>query len=564
MAPLDRYINKNQAALFAGKQPYFGHDVESKTIPAPTGGWDAISPLSNMEPQYAVTLDNFIPRPGWCEIRGGYNAWTQGLGAAVETLMTYRPPLVSQEMFAVADNNIFDVSDNGVYTTVVSGLSNSRLQHINFTPANGSSYLYAVNGADTPIIYDGATWGNPSISGATPSTFIHINVHKRRIWFIEANSTRAWYLPTDAIQGTANLFDLGAFFTKGGYLVAMGTWTVDGGNGPDDMAVFISSEGQLVVYKGTDPANANAWALVGVFNQPKPLSRRCFLPYGSDLLLITLEGLLPISKSLPFDPSGTRSVALTNRIQNAMLEAAQQGKDAFGWQCLAFPLQSLLIMNVPVQEQVDQIQFAMNSLTGAWCRITGWNANCFETFNDSLYFGDNEGNVNVAYAGPTDLVSPISGTVKCAFNYFDDPGRNKYMSLLRPMLFADGSLTPAIGVDVDFGDVDLVSSVNILTPSGGIWDSSNSLWDSALWSSGAVTVINWLSVGAIGVALAAKMAVNVAGTMSDVSSIADNVFDTGTFDTMQFDGNGATASGSGVSLLRLNAFQAVMEFGGAI
>lgn len=563
MPPIDRYINKNQAALFAGKTPYFGHDVESKLVPAPTGGWDAISPLSNMEPKYAVTLDNFVPRPGWVEIRGGYNAWVQGLGDAVETIMTYRPPGASQKLFAVANNIIWDVSSNGIFTSQVTGLSNSRFQYINFTPSGGLSYLYAVNGANTPIIYNGTTFSNPAITGVTASNLIGINVHKRRIWFIENNTTKAWYLDTDAIQGTANQFDLGAFFSKGGFLMAMGTWTVDGGNGPDDLAVFISSEGQLVIYKGTDPANPNAWALVGVFNQPKPIGRRCFASFGSDLLIITLEGLLPISKSLPFDPSGARSVALTNRIQESMLSAAKAGESFFGWSVLPFPKQSLLIMNVPQQELTSQVQFVMNSLTGAWCKFNGWNANCFELFNDSLYFGDNDGNVNLAYAGATDLVSPIMSTVKCAFNYFDDPGRNKYMSMLRPMLVADGTLTPAIGVDVDFGDTSLTSSVTIISPTGGVWDSS--LWDSGLWSSGGVTVINWLTVGAIGVALAIKMAVNIAGSITSGSLISNSVFDTGVFDTMIFDGNGAiTTSGSGIPVLRINAFECVMEFGGAI
>jgi len=532
-------------------------------VPAHTGGWDAISPLSTMESKYAVILRNIVPRPGWVEIRGGYNAWVQALGGATETLMTYRPPGASQQLFAAANNEIWDVSQNGIFISEVSGLANSRLQYVNFTPAGGSTYLYTVNGADSPNLYDGSTWSTPAITGVTPSNLIHINVHKRRIWFVETNSTSAWYLDTDAIQGTANRFDLGAFMTKGGFLMAMGTWTVDGGNGPDDLAVFISSQGQLIVYKGTDPANPNAWALSGVFNQPKPIGRRCFYSFGSDLLLLTLEGLLPISKSLPFDPSGARSVALTNRIQNDMLAAAQMGSNLFGWQVIAFPQQSLLIMNVPQQELTTQRQFAMNSLTGAWCDFSQWNANCFEIFNDSLYFGDNDGNVNLAYAGATDLVSPIPGTLKCAFNYFEDPGRNKYMTMLRPMLVADGTLSPAIGVDVDFGDTALTASVTILTPTGGIWDVS--LWDDAIWSAGTVTVINWLTVGAIGVALAIKMAVNLAGSSTAGSIISNSVFDTGVFDTMIFDGNGAiTASGSGLPILRINAFECIMEFGGAI
>lgn len=32
-------------SMFSSKSPYFGADVEAKPIPAPLGGWDAISPL---------------------------------------------------------------------------------------------------------------------------------------------------------------------------------------------------------------------------------------------------------------------------------------------------------------------------------------------------------------------------------------------------------------------------------------------------------------------------------------------------------------------------------------
>jgi hypothetical protein len=763
MPPLDRYVNKNQSALFAGKQPYFGHDVESKLVQAPTGGWDAISPLSNMEPKFAVVLDNIVPRPGWVEIRGGYVDWVNGLVEPIETLMTYRSPGAPQEMFAAAGSNIFNVSDqgsniitldsttvvmlhlngiegsttitdeaghvwtangsaqittstfafgggslflvsagssfistpdsddydfgtgdftvqlyirrngsqgasngiisarisasngwalgfgqtgvfgtdnapffsdngtpsftltsstiltdaefdhvavvrssttitlyqDGVTTAVtsisagqainsgngglvvgrlytnqssnyitaygdevkidkgvalfteafsppigpdVSGLNSARFQHVNFTPANGDTYLYIVNGADEPLLYDGSDWTNPAFTGsAIPSSFIHINVHKRRVWFVEEDSTKAWYLDTDAIQGEPNPFDLGAFFTRGGFLMAMATWTVDGGNGPDDLAVFISSEGQLIIYKGTDPANPNAWALVGVFNQPKPIGRRCFSQLGSDLNLITLEGVLPISKSLPFDPSGVRSVALTNRIQNAMLSAAQMGQSVFGWQLLPFPQQSLYVLNVPVQEFNTSYQFVMNNLTGAWCRFTGWDAVCTETFNDSFYFGDGDGNVNLGYAGSSDNGAAINAAVKCAFNYFDDPGRNKYMNMLRPLLVTDGRVSPAIGVDVDFGNTTLSNVVTTPEIVGAVWDIS--LWDVGVWALGSITVTDWISVGAIGVALAIKMEIALVGNDPDFS---------------------VTTSGLGVPLFQINGFETTMEFGGAI
>jgi hypothetical protein len=41
---------------------------------------------------------------------------------------------------------------------------------------------------------------------------------------------------------------------------------------------------------------------------------------GSDVGIITQQGVIPLSRALPFDPSAQRSSAITARIQNAMAE----------------------------------------------------------------------------------------------------------------------------------------------------------------------------------------------------------------------------------------------------
>ena len=554
---LERYM-----AMFSQKASSTGADTETKLIPPPIGGWDAISPLSAMDPKYARILTNWVPRPGWLELRGGYNAWAQGLsgGDPVESLMAYRPAGATDQLFAAAGGSIYNCSTNGVYTTVISGASNARWQHVNFTPANGSNYLLLVNGEDPYIGWDGTTWAALPISGVSSSTFINITAFKRRLWFIPANSTTPYYLDTDAIQGTAHPFPLGSFMSKGGCVMAMGTWTIDGGVGPDDYAVFITSKGQAIVYKGTDPANANAFALVGVFDIPPPIGRRCLVKINSDLGIITTQGLIPASQALPFDPSSVRSIALTNQIQNAMVLAAQNGLDQFGWEVELYMLQTLMIMNVPQTENSSQVQYVMNMLTGAWCEFQGWNANCFEIFNNNLFFGDNDGNVNLAYTSSLDLTSPIVAEMACAFNYFDEPGRIKNLKMLRPLIIADGQVTPTLGVDVDFGTTALTSPVSIITPSGAVWDTSK--WDNSTWSTGTVTVNQWLSVLALGTALSIKMQVNVAG--SNVVIAQNSVFDTGVFDTMVFDGNGATASGQNLLKLQVNSFEGLMEYGSPI
>jgi hypothetical protein len=205
----------------------------------------------------------------------------------------------------------------------------------------------------------------------------------------------------------------------------------------------------------------------------------------------------------------------------------------------------------------------MNALTGAWTQFSGWNANCFEIFNESLYFGDNDGNVNLAYAGGLDKVTPILADMKCAFNYFDEAGRLKNANMIRPFLIADGTLIPTIQIDVDFADSSISAPVTILSPTGALWDSS--LWDASVWSVGSAPVINWLSCNALGTALAIRMIVNLSGGGSTTSAAQSSVFDTGVFDTAIFDGNGAiVASGLGVPVLQCNVFELNMEYGGPI
>jgi hypothetical protein len=536
------------------KPPVFAPDVETFPVDVPVGGWDAISPLAKMDPKYAVTLINWVSRTGWVELRQGFQAWMQGLGtSAVESLMVYRPAGPPQRMYAACNGSIFDVTLQGTGIVQQTGRSSNRNQYINFTPAGGANYLAMVNGSDPYTVFNGTAWSQPVVTGVSSSTFINIANHKRRMWFVQENSTSTWFLGTDSIQGAAVQLDLGSIIMKGGYVVAIGTWTIDGGLGPDDYWVAVTSRGELVMYKGTDPTNASAWAIVGVFSFPPPLGFRCFCDVGSDLWMISLEGIIPVSQGLPFDPSAIRSVAITNRIQNAMLLAGASYQNNFGWEMITFPAQALAFLNVPVATNGMQQQYVTNMITGAWCQFVGWNANCFALFNDLLYFGDNSGSVQQAYTGIADQVSPIIADMKCAFNYFGNPGKLKRMTMARPFLVTSGQITPTLSVDADFADNSPSTPVSSISTAGALYDVS--LYDSSFYAAGNSTLINWLSTEGLGTALALRMKVNVGATGAGGQS----VFDTGVFDTAVFDGF-ATAS----AVLQVNVFNTLIETGAVI
>lgn len=194
------------------------------SIPAPVGGWDAVSSIADMGQDRAVVLENWMPRPGYVEVRRGHKVHASGMGSGVvDSLLVYNGlTSAASKMFAATANTIYDVSSSGAATSAVTSLSNNRWQGVNFT-TSGGKFLWICNGADDPRHYNGSAWATPSLTGITGSDAIHVNAHKNRLWVVLKDSTKAAYLATGAVAGAFTTFELGGQFTKGGYLVAMAT-----------------------------------------------------------------------------------------------------------------------------------------------------------------------------------------------------------------------------------------------------------------------------------------------------------------------------------------------------
>lgn len=522
------------------------------TVPAPIEGWDAISPIAAMSPKRAVTLDNWFPQPDWIEIRKGHIVWAPTEDAPVETLATYNG-IASRTMFAAAGESIFDVTAQGVGASEVTGLTNARFQYINFA-TTGGNFLYMVNGADLPQYYDGTTWLTPTITGASASDFIGINSFKNRLWFVPVDSSDMYYLPVDSIQGAAVKFPLGGLFTKGGFIMAMGTWSLDAGDGPDDYAIFISSQGQTAIYQGTDPATAATWSLVGVFDMGQPIGRRCLTKVGADIALICIDGVVPLSKAMIYERGAVVKVSLTERIQRVMNQSARDFRDNFGWQLISYPRGTRAILNVPLTENTEQQQYVMNTLSGAWCRFTGMNANCWELLNEELYFGGNDGIVYKADTGGTDPGKTLPANMETAYNYYGQRGNQKRWMMCRPQLTTDGQVNPGLAFNVDFRHDASLSVPATQAVVASLWDVAS--WDTDDWAGDIQTSSNWTSVTALGYCASIRLAVNVNPPGVDAPPAQWGISNWG---------EDAWGSVSGATItLQVNAFDVTMETGAVV
>lgn len=472
--------------------PHGTQRLRGQSVAAPLGGWNARDALGDMDPLDAITLENWWPGTSSVIRRYGYTQHVTGITGQVESLMAYASG-TANTLFAAATTKIYDVTTAGaVGAAVLTGLTNARWEYSNFTTAAGS-YLVMVNGADVQQIWDGSAWhkdgdGAPyNITGVNSNTFTNVVNFKNRLWYCQSGTLKAWYLGANAIGGAASSLDMSSLCQKGGYLMAAMTWTLDAGYGVDDYLAFITSKGEILVWRLTDPTSPTGIALIGVYQIGSPIGRRCWVKYAGDLLIITQDGVVPMSGAIQSSRLNPR-VSLTNKIQFAMSTAISSYGSNFGWQLLNFPKENQLYLNVPVNEGSMQQQYVQNNITKAWCNFTGWAANCWELFNDEPYFGGN-GFVGHAWNGLSDNNANISAVALQSFQTYGGAVQ-KLVKLVRFHFLTDAPSVTAFGnVNVDYDVIDSSTPLTTSPVSYGVWDSST--WDYTTWGGAVAPSADW-------------------------------------------------------------------------
>ena len=481
-----------------------GRNISSTVnIPAPVGGWNARDALANMAVTDAPILDNMYPTTGSVDIRGGSSSYVDGLGANVQTLVEYSGTSASK-FFAAANGKIWDITTS-TESQVVTGMTSDIWQNTMFRDR-----LFMMNGADNPRRYDGTTWDTPTFTGTsntgvslTQANLIQPFVFKSRLYAVEKNSMRLWYGDVNAITGTMEGIDYSSLFSMGGTLNAVASWSRDAGDGADDVFILISTTGEILVYVGSSPSSED-WELVGRFRIAPPIGRRCFTQLGPDLLIVTQNGVIPMSSVLRLGNLSSGADSVSDKIRNAFIEAATNYGSNTGWQIVYYPIVSFLLINIPVST-TNAHQYVMNTLTGAWCRFTGQAAYCWGTFGNSIYYGGASGVVYRANSGGSDSGTGIEVDVQTAFSYHGTPNNKKY-NLVRPVLKSDNALNFGMKVNLDFANDAPDTNVNIGT-AGTSWDVGS--WDTSDWGGNNSIRTELYSVAGIGRSAAVRVKASV-------------------------------------------------------
>ena len=513
---------------FAGKAQFSG----STTVPSPIGGLNAINPISAMPESDAILMRNFFPEPYGVTVRKGYKEHATGLTGDVNTIMRFASVDGTVKVFAVDDVGMFDVTAPGDYSaaTPLCTVTNSWWQFTNMANISGTSMI-AFNGADDGILYtdtglvrlvagDGVTantWKN-----IDPKELVSCIAHQHRLWAVEKDSTRGWYLPPEQVWGVATSFDFGGNFARGGFLQSLVTYTVDSGYGPNDYLAAISSAGEISLYLGTDPDSLATWQLIGVFYVGATFTRRCTTKYGGDFALLTQYGMVTMNSVLKPETDSVLNNALSQKIQYLMSAVITDGATG-----------GVVNHHLPFSEHdgdqragdqpVAELPVGLQHLTKAWSQFDGMVATCWQVIYDTLAFGTT-GKVYRAWEGSLDDVKLTTAVVRRSPRSVSR--RSATSSCLAPPSTSRCSVPPSSTVaSSTTRPARTWTSTSTASrhqqpsprPTSAFWDVSK--WDStAKWAGGNQSDKKWVSIVGYGYAAAIRITVRTSSDLTWVST----------------------------------------------
>ena len=452
--------------------------TKSTVITAPMGGINTRDNLSRGDLDYCMYTYNLQPSEYGCKMRQGFREFANNIAGlnGVQTLITHATRLTTSEdkLFAVTSEGIYDISAGGDFTGILPG---DQPAGIAFTDTSiqagyGSFTQYTNDNNDTVLLYADSrnglleyteateTWvylTDTDIVGPVVANIRFVMAFKQRLWMIEENSADAWYLPVAAKKGTATRFSFGPKFLHGGEMVGLWNWTIDAGVGIDDYLVAVSRAGDVAVYQGYDPDNAETFENRGLYYIGKiPAGHRIASEYGGNLNLLSAFGIVSMQDLISgVDSATVKDNSLVFKVAPIVRGRMKRTIDQPGWEVSFEPSAGVLILNFPTAADLlpglsgRAIQLVMNITTGAWgfwrdmpmFTNTAWDGDLYFAAPPALG-GDGSGIVQVQDADLDGVLLDGSGgvpkafSILSAFSQLEELGVHKIVQFIRPQFLA--------------------------------------------------------------------------------------------------------------------------------
>lgn len=486
--------------------------MQSMVFPAPLVGWVSSQNYSVQEEGSASYSLDIFPTTTGLRVRGGLEKFAT-LDDDVVSMFSYAAN-GTNKMFAASATKLYDVSAPSSPATVPTPEVSSRTSGYYSTAqisSSGGNYLVAVNGTDDALLYDGSAFqalnaaSTPAITGVTTANLINVWLYAGRLFFVEKDSLNAWFLAVDSVGGAAQKISLAGVFPAGGKLMFGASWALDSGTGINAKCVFVTDQGEVAIYNGSDPSSASSWSFNGVYRIDKPLGMKATVQIGGDLLIATSLGIVSLASAVSRDMTALASSALTKNIRpDWAIETARRSSGTF--EIAKWEGQSMIVVPMPsINDELEDCALVCNSITGAWTKFSNHSANCIVIYDNDCYIGKSDGTIHKLNVGGSDNSLPYTAKLAFAFSHLGSPGTNKTMTMARTVVKGSPRLSPQVSASSNY-KIAFPSVPSSATNAGSsVWDSA--IWDQSVWdgTSDETIVSRWASVGKSGYTIAPQI-----------------------------------------------------------
>lgn len=522
------------------------------TIPASVGGINGLSALSAMPQEDAIYMFNLVPSEFGIRLRKGYREWATGCGTGdVRTILNYesnQSGAVNDKMWAVTNEGIWDVTTFGE-TTPTQDVTFTDTDDpagygvkAEFTNDEGGHYMFYADGKNGLHQYtdSGGLWSVPVggtaagewsydiPGGAADQPFpvadiAFVMLHKQRIWVVLENDDDAWYLPVAAIAGKLKKFGFGAKFPRGGRLMGLWSWTVDGGDGVNDFLIAIGRAGDVLMYSGGDPeltdtTSADPWVGVGSwYVGDMPASRRSVIQHGSEMFILSSFGLTSVRDLLGGIAAEDLVTSAAGKVARYLRADIATALDRYDWQLTIHPGDGFMQIITPEPTNTPYLQYVQNLSTKAWGMWEAVPMICGETWNGEYFMGGKAG-VMLAYDGgfdgrtlAGDPGNPVKFRTLSSFQGYGAASQNKRAGFARAIAVTSAAVSWNVEAVYDYQiDTPIAEPSETPQATGSLWNAA--IWSVDTWSFGALDTTE-LSIGTMG--LGRTVAVACRGSSTD-------------------------------------------------
>lgn len=333
----------------------------SQPIPLPLKGLFIEADNAEMGSQFAARLVNWRSDGTSLVLRPQIETVNSGAGVLQEFYYEFEPNQIYVQVSATGLTSRFQAND--------------AVQANHFQASSGqgswttlSSTAIYTDAGNAPLIYDGTSFAVSSFTtdtGVEISTFDKTVAHHDRIYFWDSDGPCEFYFgEVGAITGALTRFPLSRLGNVTGKIAEMKSLTVDAGHGMNDVLCILTTTGQMIIYEGLNPGDANDWRLNSRIQSAPPASKFVFAQVGSDLWMLSHNGIQSVSDVIRRGQAAAVS-PITRPITDEIIRRIEADTDLSRWQLHMSSDASMVIVNRFDGTAAEQWIYYTESMTWA-------------------------------------------------------------------------------------------------------------------------------------------------------------------------------------------------------